>query len=62
MSEPIEAALCESERFVLRLGVAYIFRPVGDCKRCAELAAKAREAYGREEDDPRYINAPLADI
>ena len=51
----IEMALCEVEHVVLRIGVPYVFYQVGDCAKCANLAAKARKAYGYETDDPRYI-------
>lgn len=44
--EPMDMALCERHSLVLRVGVAYVFRPVGDCPRCAEMVAQAREAYG----------------
>lgn len=44
--QPMEMALCERHSLVLRVGVPYVFRPVGDCHGCAEMAAKAREAYG----------------
>jgi hypothetical protein len=44
--EPMDMALCERHYLVLRVGVPYIFRPVGDCEKCAEMVEKAREAYG----------------
>ena len=44
--EPMNMALCERHSLVLRVGAPYIFRPVGDCPRCAEMLQQAVEAYG----------------
>lgn len=44
-ADVMDMALCERENVVLRVGQTYRFRPVGDCARCAELAAQAVEAY-----------------
>jgi hypothetical protein len=41
-------ALCESASCVLRIGQLYRFRPVGDCKTCAEMKARHDEAYGSQ--------------
>jgi hypothetical protein len=45
-AEPMEMALCERHSLVLRVGVPYVFRPVGDCPSCAAMVEQAREAYG----------------
>lgn len=47
--KPMTLALCERHSLVLRIGRPYVFRPIGDCKRCAEMAAQAKEAYGEED-------------
>jgi hypothetical protein len=44
--EPVSMALCESHSVVLRVGVPYVFRPVGDCATCAKMFSQAVEAYG----------------
>lgn len=44
--EPVSMALCELHSVVLRVGVPYVFRPVGDCQTCAKMFAQAVEAYG----------------
>lgn len=51
-------ALCEMERLVIRIGVPYVFHQIGGCKKCAELAASARFAYGDETKDARYMPLP----
>lgn len=45
-AEPVELALCESQRLVLREGVLYRFVKVGDCEECAAMSAASLEAYG----------------
>lgn len=52
--EPMTMALCERHSLVLRVGQPYVFRPVGDCESCAEMAAQAREAYGPSMGDPTF--------
>jgi hypothetical protein len=46
--EVMDMALCESASCVLRIGQLYRFRPVGDCKTCAEMKARHDEAYGSQ--------------
>lgn len=43
---PMELALCESTRLVLREGRAYRFVRVNDCPTCAAMSEASREAYG----------------
>ena len=53
-AEPMEMALCEATRVVLREGQLYRFRRVGDCEACAELSKQSLEAYGHppKENQP----------
>lgn len=44
--EPMIMSLCEAHTVVLRVDRPYVFRPMGTCTKCAEMAEKAREAYG----------------
>lgn len=53
-AEPMDMALCEAARVVLREGQLYRFRRVGDCETCAELSKQSLEAYGQppKENQP----------
>lgn len=51
-AKPMSMALCESHAVVLRVGVPYVFRPVGDCQTCAKMFAQAVEAYGPTGGEP----------
>lgn len=46
-AEPMNMALCEATKVVLREGQLYRFRRVGDCETCAELSKQSLEAYGQ---------------